>query len=81
MLSSMASESGEEERSSRLAREVLDSRRRRPLAFSDDSVPWVKWKPLDQDVVRAWRALFVLWFPVLTGIEECTSVNRGAVRI
>lgn len=80
MLSSMASESGEE-RSSRLAREVLDSRRRRPLAFSDGSVPWVKWKPLDQDVVRAWRALFVLWFPVLAGIEECASVSRGVVRI
>jgi hypothetical protein len=41
----------------------------------------MKWKPLDQDVVRAWRALFVLLFPVLAGIEECTSVSRGAVRI
>lgn len=40
MLSSMAeesSESREEERSSTLAREVLDSRRRRPLVFSEDS--------------------------------------------
>lgn len=84
MLSSMAgesSESREEERSSRLAREVLDSRRRRPWVSEDSPVPWVKWKPLDQDVVRAWRALCVLWSPVLAGIEECTSVNRGAVRI
>ena len=65
MLSSMAGESGEsseweEERSSTLAREVLDSRRRRPVLSEDSPVPWVRWKPLDQDVVRPWRALFVL---------------------
>lgn len=67
MLSSMVGESGEsggssewEERSSTLAREVLDSRRRRPVLSEDSPVPWVRWKPLDQDVVRPWRALFVL---------------------
>lgn len=62
MLSSKTGESSEswEEYSSTLAREVLDSRRRRPVVFSGSPVPWVKWKPLDQDVVRAWRALFVL---------------------
>lgn len=66
MLSSMVGESGEsseweeEERSSTLAREVLDSRRRRPVLSEDSPVPWVRWKPLDQDVVRPWRALFAL---------------------